>query len=555
MAERGEAAELAALRDQLAQITELLELAPAAIIVRELESSRIRFWNRGAEELYGWTREEALGQVTHTLLATTFSVSREAVDAALRERGFWEGELSHARRDGTRVPVASRQAVQRDPAGRPVATLEINTDITDRREAERERERRIREQAALERTTRLQALTSALSATASAEQVTEVAVTDAVAALGACAGVIALLSPDEGSLELAGQAGYSAERVLPWRRFSVSTQVPLADAVRAGEIVLVRSPEEWAAHYASLGWSPAGSRAQAWAAVPLVVDRRAMGALGLTWPEPRQFEDADRTFMAAVGQQVAVALERAGLVEAERRARAAAEEAVRLHDEFLAVVSHDLRAPLAAIRARAQLVRRRALSGRAADVEPSMRMIEASAAQMSAQIDELVDLARLKAGQPLALELVDVDMIALVRAAIEELAYDTERHPIQLTTDLASLAGTGDPVRLKRVLTNLLSNAIKYSPDGGPISVQVEGGDDWAAIHVQDQGLGIPAADVPYIFERFRRGSNVVGRIPGEGLGLAGARQVVEQHGGTLQVHSTEQLGSTFTVRLPLRPG
>jgi signal transduction histidine kinase len=412
----------------------------------------------------------------------------------------------------------------------------------------------VREQAARERTSRLLALTEALSSAASAEQVTEVAVAAAVAALDAAAGVMALLSPDEASLEVAGNAGYSVESVAPWRRFSVSAQVPLADAVGAGEIVLLGSPEEWSARYAALGWSPAGARAQAWAAVPLIVDRRPMGALGLTWPERRAFDDADRTFMQAVGQQIAVALERARLVEAERQARAAAEEAVRLHDEFLAIVSHDLRAPLAAIRARAQLVRRRARLGRPGDVEPSMAMIEASAAQMSAQINELIDLARLKSGQPLALELVEVDVLALTQSAIEELAYDTEQHPIDLTTDLESLSGTGDPVRLKRVLTNLLTNAIKYSPDGGPISVVVEQDGDWAVIHVQDHGLGIPASDLPFIFERFRRGSNVTGRIPGEGLGLAGARQVVQQHGGTLHVLSTENLGSTFTVRLPLHP-
>jgi signal transduction histidine kinase len=183
-----------------------------------------------------------------------------------------------------------------------------------------------------------------------------------------------------------------------------------------------------------------------------------------------------------------------------------------------------------------------------------MAMIEASASQMSAQIDELIDLARLKAGQPLSLELLELDVVALTRGAIEELAYDTERHPIELTTGVSSLTATGDPVRLKRVLTNLLSNAIKYSPDGGQISVVVERDEDWAVIQVQDHGLGIPASDLPFIFERFRRGSNVAGRIPGEGLGLAGARQVLEQHGGALQVLSTEHVGSTFTVRLPLRP-
>jgi signal transduction histidine kinase len=187
-----------------------------------------------------------------------------------------------------------------------------------------------------------------------------------------------------------------------------------------------------------------------------------------------------------------------------------------------------------------------------------MAMIEASATQMSGQIDELIDMARLKAGQPLALDLVDLDVVALAREAIDELAYDAGRHQIGLSTVLTSLTGSGDPVRLKRVLTNLLTNAIKYSPEGGPILIivkrEADAAGSWAVIEVQDHGVGIPAADLPHIFERFHRGSNV-GHIPGEGLGLAGARQVVEQHGGTLRVVSSEDVGSTFSIRLPLRAG
>jgi signal transduction histidine kinase len=110
-------------------------------------------------------------------------------------------------------------------------------------------------------------------------------------------------------------------------------------------------------------------------------------------------------------------------------------------------------------------------------------------------------------------------------------------------------------VRLERVLENLLSNAIKYSPEGGSITVAIadeEIGGPWAVLTVRDQGLGIPAADLPRVFERFQRARNVEGRIGGTGIGLASARQIVEQHGGTIAAESAEGTGSTFTVRLPL---
>ncbi|MDQ3703591.1 MAG: ATP-binding protein, partial [Chloroflexota bacterium] len=122
--------------------------------------------------------------------------------------------------------------------------------------------------------------------------------------------------------------------------------------------------------------------------------------------------------------------------------------------------------------------------------------------------------------------------------------------------------GAFDGPRLQRVLTNLLSNALKYSPDGKEVWITVtrelacQGRPDGevAVLTVRDQGVGIPAPEVPRIFEPFYRAQNVAHRISGIGLGLAGSRQIVEQHGGTIQVESREGHGSTFTVRLPLHP-
>src|SRR5207248_3170668 len=110
-------------------------------------------------------------------------------------------------------------------------------------------------------------------------------------------------------------------------------------------------------------------------------------------------------------------------------------------------------------------------------------------------------------------------------------------HTLRIKAREPELVGEWDAVRLRRVVDNLLGNAVKYSPQGGEIDVQVEReratSGEWAVLRVEDRGMGIPAADLPHVFERFRRGSNVVGSIPGSGIGLAGAKQIVEQHGGT----------------------
>jgi signal transduction histidine kinase len=179
---------------------------------------------------------------------------------------------------------------------------------------------------------------------------------------------------------------------------------------------------------------------------------------------------------------------------------------------------------------------------------------------MAAQIGELLDAGRLRAGQPLELDRRPTDLVALVHRVAAQLQQTTMQHTIDVQAVVPDLVGEWDALRLERVLGNLLGNAIKYSPEDSnmkvEIDVQEKDGQAWACVVVRDRGVGIPAADLPHIFERYHRGANVTGRFSGEGLGLAGARQIVEQHGGRIRVESEEGQGSTFIVQLPLqRPG
>jgi PAS domain S-box-containing protein len=154
-----------AAEEEVRKQAALLSLAHDAILVRDSESQVI-FWNHGAENIYGWTAEEAIGRVTHELLQTRFPVSREAVDVALQERGEWEGELTHITRKGTAIVVASRQSLRRDERGAAAAILEINRDITERKRAEEEI-RKLNdelEQRVIERTTDLEAINKELQA-------------------------------------------------------------------------------------------------------------------------------------------------------------------------------------------------------------------------------------------------------------------------------------------------------------------------------------------------------------------------------------------------------
>ena len=248
--------------------------------------------------------------------------------------------------------------------------------------------------------------------------------------------------------------------------------------------------------------------------------------------------------------------------------RAAADASRRGRDEFVAAAAHDLKNPLTAIRGQVFLLRRHTErlvgdeAGGAAPIAGLMKGLEAidrAAARTLALLNALMDAVRLHAGEALDLVTKSTDLVALAREVVAAYQAGTNLHRIEVRTDEAELVGTWDGFRLERVLENLLSNAIKYSPGGGAITVGVrrevsDDGDagEWAVLAVRDQGVGIPAADLRRVFQPYKRGRNAARVAPGTGIGLAGARRIVEQHGGAMAVSSVEGRGSTFALRLPL---
>ena len=263
------------------------------------------------------------------------------------------------------------------------------------------------------------------------------------------------------------------------------------------------------------------------------------------------FEDMQRQLAGREAE------ERAARIDAEA-ARQAAEDALRLRDVFLRTLAHDLKAPLASLAWHIQVLQRRARRGQLepAELDEGLRVTNLGAADAIAAIDELSDLTRLAGGGRLSLQRGPVDLVALGRDIVST-HPDSARHRIDFASQEPSLVVQGDPARLSRVLRNLLDNALKYSSSDQPVTVSVRqedfDGERWAMLSVQDHGIGIPSADLPHVFDLYHRGGNA-GSIEGEGLGLASVRQLVEQHGGTVEVQSALGLGSLFIIRLPLEP-
>lgn len=250
-------------------------------------------------------------------------------------------------------------------------------------------------------------------------------------------------------------------------------------------------------------------------------------------------------------------LERAELAR-EQVARATAERALELRGELIVEITHDLRNPLTAIKGYAQLMRHQ-LRG-IGDAGPqrllrSIETIEGTAARMARMIDQLLETSYAELGPALPLDPRPTDLVALAQRMVAEYPRPTSRHHLAFEAEVPELIGWWDSTYLERVIDNLLGNAVKYSPDGGEIRMTIEsvpGSDGDAVLTVADQGVGIPAVDLPRIFDRCRRGGNAAAHADGLGVGLTAARRIVEQHGGTIGATSQEGRGATFTVRLPV---
>src|SRR5712692_257755 len=246
--------------------------------------------------------------------------------------------------------------------------------------------------------------------------------------------------------------------------------------------------------------------------------------------------------------------ERSDLLEAERKARRESEVANRTKDEFLASVSHELRTPLNAILGWARMLRSGMIE--TPKVEHALEIIERNAQAQKELIEDILDVSRIINGK-LRLQTRRISWPMIVSAALDTVRPAAEAKQIQLEPvfEEEELEAAGDPDRLQQVIWNLLSNAIKFTPSGGQVRVQLRLVEGEVEVQVSDNGRGISADFLPYVFNSFRQADSVSTRIHGGlGLGLTIVRHLVELHGGTVVAASPgEGLGATFTVRLPRR--
>lgn len=245
--------------------------------------------------------------------------------------------------------------------------------------------------------------------------------------------------------------------------------------------------------------------------------------------------------------------QREQLLTTEQSARTAAEAANLSKDEFLSVVSHELRNPLNSMLGWTQLMRERSFD--AAQTARALSMVERSAKSQLKLIEDILDTSRITTGK-LQLNVRAISLVPVIESAVEisRPSAETKNIHIETVLEAGNIKVSGDPDRLQQVIWNLLSNAIKFTPDEGRVTIKLERTGSFAQIQVSDTGQGISADFLPYVFERFRQANSSSTRAQGGlGLGLSIVYHLVELHGGTVWAESPGVgQGATFFVQLPL---
>jgi PAS domain S-box-containing protein len=541
--------------------------AAVGIVVAGLDG-RYQQMNRKFCEILGFTepqlRTMTFAEITHP---EDLENTRHLVEDLVAGRiGHYAVEKRYVRGDRGTIWGRATVTLMRDDLGRPTRFIGVIEDISQRKEAERALAEETRVLEILNRTGA--ALASSLDLQALLQSVTD----SATEISGARFGAFFYNTVDEQgeAFQLYTLSGAPREA---FEKFGHPRATPIFAPTFKGEGIIrlddvTRDPRygRWAPHH---GMPPGHLSVRSYLAVPVRSrSGEVIGGLFFGHPERGVFTERSERLVAGVAAQAGIAIdnarlftatqkaaqERELLLESERHARAAAERASRMKDEFLATLSHELRTPLSAILGWAHLLRGRPSLERD-ELVKGLETIERNARIQTQLIEDLLDMSRITSGK-VRLDVQPVMPATFVEAALETVRPAAEARGVRLQSTLDQHAGPipGDPARLQQVVWNLVSNAIKFTPRGGRVQVLLERVNSHVEVSVADTGVGIELEFLDHVFERFRQADATSTRqFGGLGLGLAIVKQLVELHGGTVRARSAgRDRGATFIVQLPL---
>jgi signal transduction histidine kinase len=295
-----------------------------------------------------------------------------------------------------------------------------------------------------------------------------------------------------------------------------------------------------------------GLPAAVWLGVPLLLQGKAIGVVAVQdYENPHAYCDNDKQILTFVAGQIALAIERKRAEAELLRTLAREKELGQLKSTFVSMVSHEFRTPLAIIQSSAEILRDYFPQLEAFQREEQLQSIIKNTQRMAGIMEEILVLSRLDSGK-MEFKPAPLDLTRFCHTVVDQVLSATGRQcPIELCLRAPVPEAHADERLLGYILSNLLGNAVKYSPPGQPVHFSFEREDSHVLCRICDQGIGIPAADQPWLFNAFHRGRNV-GERPGTGLGLVLVKRCVELHRGQIRIESTLGKGTQVTLRLPV---
>jgi signal transduction histidine kinase len=282
---------------------------------------------------------------------------------------------------------------------------------------------------------------------------------------------------------------------------------------------------------------------------PLGIGGRTIGVISVGRGEPDAFSDHEIELMSLLGRLVAAAVQNIRAYESERRTVEELRRLSALRADFVSLVSHELRSPMAAVIGASRTLQERWRELRPDQRQAFLALIGDETSRLASLIADVLDTSRIEAGT-FSFRFADVDLASIVRDTVASASIGQDEVPIEADVGRVDFV-RGDAERLRQVVANLVDNAVKYSPVGTPVRLRLGQIDGAVIVAVSDNGPGIPPEDQSLIFEKFGRAAGG-GSKPGTGLGLFIARSIAEAHGGTLDVSSIPGRGATFTLSVPV---
>jgi PAS domain S-box-containing protein len=537
-----------------ALLAAIVESTDDAVVSKSLDGI-VQSWNAGATRIFGYQPEEMIGRHITTLIPPELHDEEERIIERIRAgRRIDHRETVRVAKDGRRVAISITVSPIRNASGNVIGASKIARDITDRRQSEEQlRDSRNRAAAEAAALARLSEASTRLWRCGTLQAGWDEILRTVKSLTGAEKGNVQLVSADGKTLSIVAQDGFDDAFLVTFDEVSVDDRRAACGRALATARTVVIQDVMHDPEYEAFQDIARHAGYRAVTSVPLFgANGEKLGAITVHFPQPHRPRDAEMRRLQLYCRQASDFIQRIRLEQTLRTSQAALQEADRRKNEFLALLAHELRNPLAPIRYALAAIGRPELTGE--QKARSEAIIERQVAHMSRLLDDLLDISRITRGT-LELKRSRTEMTEVISTAVEAAQpfMDARRHTLLVSLPPHPVPIDADPVRLAQVFSNLLINAAKYTAEEGRVELSVSNGQADVTVTVRDNGIGISPEMMPKLFNLFSQARTRLERSEtGLGVGLALVRGLVNLHGGSVSARSEGlDRGSEFIVRLP----